>query len=201
PFAFCLLLYVIFRKRLQKKTGWKTHRGLILFLLACGFSGILPLMITQEQRTFYLFTGLPFLALAAGVWVLPQVRELRYETQMREGLRKTVTFSGLLLLVVAFVLTFLFAGEPKRDAALLHDLNLIAQETGKNKTISIPPAMYSNWGMTNYAMRFHQLALTTNKEFDWHISLAETQDSLYVASEQNKNMRMLHLYKKAGVKY
>ncbi|MGL4599111.1 MAG: glycosyltransferase family 39 protein, partial [Bacteroidia bacterium] len=46
PFAFCLLLYVIFRKRLQKKTGWKTHRGLILFLLACGFSGILPLMIT-----------------------------------------------------------------------------------------------------------------------------------------------------------
>ncbi len=200
PLAFCLLLYFIFRKRLKNTTGWKTHSGLILFLLACGFSGILPLMVTLEQRTFYLVTGLPFLALAAGVWLIPQVRELRYETQMRGGLRGAMVVSGFGLWFIAAVLTVVFAGKPKRDADFIHDINLVAQEIGKNKTLVVDDKLYNNWGMTNYAMRFHQLAFTTSLESEWVVSLGAKQDSSLLASEQNKNLRLLRLYKRVPLK-
>jgi 4-amino-4-deoxy-L-arabinose transferase-like glycosyltransferase len=200
PLLMCLVLLFVFRKRIPFGRGWKTHRGLILFLLCCGFSGILPLLVTYEQRAFYLVTGLPFLALAAGVWLIPQVRELRYETQMRGGLRGAIRFSGICLLLAAVVLTIAFAGKPKRDADFIHDINLIAQESGKNKTVVVDDKLYNNWGMTNYAMRFHQLAFTTSPESDWVISLTEKQDAAYLASVQNKNMRLLRLYKRVQPK-
>ncbi|HEY4798385.1 MAG TPA: glycosyltransferase family 39 protein, partial [Bacteroidia bacterium] len=66
--ALSLVLFFIFRK---KKTQAKNYFRHILFFLLIGISASFPLIVTLEQRGFYLVTSLPFFGIAIAIICAP----------------------------------------------------------------------------------------------------------------------------------
>jgi hypothetical protein len=144
-------------------SGWQQHKKLILFFLLVAASGILPLMITLEQRGFYLVTALPYVAIAAALLVAPGMERMQENLSRRNKLSAFLRIFGMVLTTGALVATFLLAGEPKRDGEKIHDLALIAAQTGERQTLLTTGNVYVDWGFGSYAMRNHGLSITENK--------------------------------------
>jgi 4-amino-4-deoxy-L-arabinose transferase-like glycosyltransferase len=144
-------------------SGWKEQKKLILFFALTAASGILPLMVTMEQRGFYLVTALPFIALAASLFIAPNIEQIQQKMAEKGRIATFLSIFGVFITISAIISTFFFAGKPKRDSEKLHDLPLIAAKTGEWKTLLTTKNIFLDWGFSAYAMRNHSLSVTENK--------------------------------------
>jgi hypothetical protein len=142
--------------------GWKDQKKLILFFILSSFAGIFPLMVTMEQRGFYLVTALPFLAIAAALFIAPNIEQIQENLLIKRKTSAFLSVLGIFITTGAIISTFIVAGKPKRDAEKLHDLVLIAAQTGERKTILTTQKVYLDWGFSTYAMRNHGISVTEN---------------------------------------
>lgn len=143
-------------------SGWQQHKKLILFFLLVSATGILPLMVTLEQRGFYLVTALPYIAIAAALFVAPGMEKMQENLARRNKLSAFLSIFGMVLTTGALVATFLLAGKPKREGEKIHDLALIATQTGERQTLLTTTSIYTDWGFSACAMRNHGLSITEN---------------------------------------
>lgn len=160
------LLFFFGRKTRGLGAFLKANQRLILFLLACGFSGILPLLVTREQRGFYLVTALPFLALACAVSVAPVAARLTRFVQSKPRVSETLfTLSGVGLIIVLFA-TFMNAGNPKRDADKIAALHETAAITGGRILLRTSDSIGDDWPFIACAQRYHGFSVTSSSELD-----------------------------------
>ncbi len=143
------------------------------FFLCCGIAGSFPLMITLEQRPFYLATSLPFFAFALSIYAqhgAKRMTELIYTfSKIQIGVRIISLF--VILFVIISVIYISNKHIIKRDEATINELAMVASVTGENSEITISTTLYTNWSLTNYANRYHGLSLTTNdnEAIKWHL--------------------------------
>lgn len=140
--------------------------------VALAFCGIIPLLVTREQRAFYLVTALPFLAIACA---LPMATILH----IRIGeIRRPKIISAVMVLFIigGITATIVFAGQPKRDKNLLHDAYAIGKTVGTDKIIGTSPAIYSTWAFHAYLVRHFNIAL--DKEHEQPYMLTEKTDTV-----------------------
>lgn len=135
-----------------------------LFLLA--LSGSLPLMVTLEQRPFYLTTSIPFYALALAAWTRPYFNAAMRRSEKRAGLWKFTGVFSILLIAGVITATVLMAGTPKRDAGLLHDMRITAEMIGEGNNAGCDKATYENWGAVNYFIRYKNILLNPNYKLE-----------------------------------
>jgi len=157
------------RKTPGMKEETRKNIRMICFLLACGFSGILPLLITREQRGFYLLTALPMLVLAAALFVRPMISRFTTWMNNRKSLANSVSIGSAIVLLVVVFFTVQNFGIPKRDADALQTIHEMAAHTGDRTTIKTSVSINDNWGFVSYAQRYHGLSLTDldNPETEW----------------------------------
>ena len=170
--AVVALLLFAGRKTPGLRTAFHQNTRMMFFLLACGFSGILPLMITLEQRGFYLVTALPIIAMACAIPVLPVAARLTHFLTTHKTVKVVVTAFGALVIAGSLVATFVLAGQPKRDADKIAALHEIAQLTGDHLTIRSTNALNADWGFLTYGQRYHYLSFTEQDrpELQWYIT-------------------------------
>ena len=136
-----------------KKTGkYIVDFGTVIFLLIIGFSGSLPLMVTLEQRAFYLTTTLPYFVLAISFFAVPFVQTWQNQTLNRNYSLINYFLTGLILISAIFVMWK--AGEPKRDRDLLADLYTIREHVPRRTAVTTSEALSMNWAYKNYFMRY-----------------------------------------------
>lgn len=158
--AFLAICFLAARKTPEFFTRLKTNRRTVIFLLACGLSGILPMLITREQRGFYLVTALPMLALAAALLVHPVAVRMNAFLNSRVNWGRIIAFSGFVIILGALWFTFMNAGEPKRDADKIAALHEIAGITGDNATLRSSHTLNADWSFLTYGQRYHGLSFT-----------------------------------------
>jgi 4-amino-4-deoxy-L-arabinose transferase-like glycosyltransferase len=130
-----------------------------LFLLIVGFSGILPLLVTLEQRGFYLLTGLPFVTSALALLVLDGGIVLQGAVARKRGLRIALNAIAVLFIAGTLVATVVLAGKPKRDADMIHDINLIGAHCGSGALITADYGTWTTWSFQGYLMRYHSISV------------------------------------------
>lgn len=157
-----LFILIATKSKMALFAGWQQQKKFILFFLAVAASGILPLLVTLEQRGFYLVTALPYLAIAASLFMAPSMELLQEKLARRKTAAAFLSIFGMIMTTAAIIATFLLAGKPKRDAEKLHDLPLIAAQTGERQTLLTTANIYVDWGFVSYAMRNHGLSMTEN---------------------------------------
>ncbi len=140
----------------------RTYRKEAVFFLLIGLAGIIPLMITLEQRGFYLLTALPFIAIALALCVIDGGQIVLNKVERSKNLKLALHFTSILFLSGTLVATFLLAGEPKRDADLLHDVELIGRKCGKGSTVSANESTRTNWSLQGYFIRYHNISIARN---------------------------------------
>lgn len=165
PLGITALLYLL----LRNLAGNLQRVGAFVALALCG---IIPLLVTREQRGFYLVTALPFMAIAIALLMAPilhiRISELRHT--------KIISAVMVLLIISGIAATIVVAGQPKRDKDLLHDAYAIGKAAGTNKIIGTTPAIYSTWAFHAYLVRHFNIAL--DKEHEQPYLLKEKTDTV-----------------------
>lgn len=124
----------------------------VLAMLALGLSASLPLMVTQEQRDFYLITSLGFVALGLGNAL---------------GGTKVVRRSRFAVAVAVLALVGLSSfRRVERDAELRASLAMFKEEFAPRSAFNAVPELRLNHELAAYAMRHYR----------WEVDLANERE-------------------------
>ncbi len=136
----------------------KLHYPTIIWFLLIGLSGSLPLMVTLEQRGFYLVTALPFFTIAIAMWLTPRITLFTNKintTTIRFKIFKIITIT---LLFATIIYSLSQIGKAKRDKDLLSDIYVIGKIIPRGEIISIPNEMWNDWSLAEYFVRYFYIS-------------------------------------------
>jgi 4-amino-4-deoxy-L-arabinose transferase-like glycosyltransferase len=159
PVLLCTILFFIFRLKSFNYKTEKSQRQIIILFLLIGISGSLPLMITLEQRRFYLVPSLPYYAIALASWIAPAISSGISRINSKNKYYRGFKFFSLFLLIASLIFSFLGIGKTKRDNDLLHDVYAIGSIVPHEADITIPPAIIPDWSMHLYFDRLYTISL------------------------------------------
>jgi len=154
PIGVGLVFWAIARKRIVNAAPYIQA---VFFLTGIGLTASLPLMVTLEQRPFYLATSFPYFVLAIGLLALPYVNATFEKLKTKKINVLNYTLMGLIAIAVAFVA--LSAKNPKREHALISDLSYIRKEIPQRSVITILTEMDTRWSLHAYFMRYAHISL------------------------------------------
>jgi hypothetical protein len=140
-------------------THFRQHRKIALFMLFVGLSGILPLMVTLEQRGFYQLTALPFIALFFSILIAPLAEKLQEKTSRSRVLQLGMTSLAIVVLTGSLIFTVWKWGQPKRDADKLHDLAIVSATMGEDRLLALDNQSVYDWPLICYMERIHGIAV------------------------------------------
>lgn len=173
--------------------------GPALAMLLTASAGVLPLMLTRVQKSFYMAPALPLLALAIALFSAPALSTLlgriRPDAALSRGIR---SFAVAALAGVALASVLLF-GRPSRDADMLHDVDRIGALVPPHGLIASEPGHWARWNLQCYLMRRHFISIDPEgRGHAWALSdLQAPADSLRW-TEVDAGLRTLRLWQRRG---
>lgn len=190
-FIFLGIIFLVSKLKKQKMTEY--YRKPFVFFLLIAISGSLPLMVTLEQRNFYLCTSLPFYALSFSALILPYVKGV-LKVEYHQKLRKI----SVIVFAVSLITPLFFIGKTYRDKDLLSDIHEIGSFVGHNETIGVHQSLYLDHFTIMYFYRFYEISIDKhNDSRDYFISYKEDIDFPRGYTEiENKELKKFKLYKK-----
>ncbi|MGB3078860.1 MAG: hypothetical protein WBB31_07300, partial [Saprospiraceae bacterium] len=157
----------------------------IYFFILIGLSASLPLMVTLEQRVFYLTTSIPYFAIALALIALPSIEH--FIMKMSNINRKVINKVLITFILILIILIPLNSSKPKREGDLIADLSVIKKTIPENTAVSIPSVLNDHWAYHAYFMRYCRISLDDKHRQKYFISEREMNapaDSCY----QNKSL-------------
>ena len=143
----------------------------VLAMLALGLSASLPLMVTHEQRDFYVITSLPFVALGLGnLWGGTK-------------LARSPKFAWALGVIALVGLSSLPWRRVKRDAELRASLQTFEGAFAPRSAFNVVPELRLNHELAAYAMRLYR----------WEVDLANERPHANVVRIDSVNSKRVVL--------
>ena len=164
PFSLVALMWAIFKNKIH---SYSIDQKKILLLLLIGISASFPLMVTLEQRAFYLTTSLPYYVIALSLAALPLVNVLMGTLEGRNYLM--INRAIIALIIVASIAVFLNAKNPKRDHDLLADLYIFEEIIPRGTTFSIPESLNMEWAYHAYFIRYCYVNLDAHNKHTYYL--------------------------------
>ena len=178
---FTIIGYVLISKK-QRSTYSKEKKWSLFFLLL-GLSGVLPIMISLKQASFYIIPSLPFFAISFSILLFPTLKEW-INTKVIPFYNKKLILLSLILFLISICMSIVQIGKTGRDKEIIQDVYLIVNMLEKEKTISIPHELFWDWRLKSYFFRYGGVSLSSN-----HLLL-----NTYLIIEKNKKDEILNNY-------
>lgn len=179
PLGF--IAFLALANYLHRKPSYisKANNPKTLFFLLVALSASLPIMVSYEQRGFYLNTSMPYFAMAMAVAFVPL-------TGAFEGISHKFLNGFKAVLAVAFIagigLTVFKAGQYKRDADRLSAIKTLKKITPKGSIIYCNKALWADWSLHNYLQRFGEISLSQNEPVQYGLYIQLKTDKTSVPS-------------------
>lgn len=156
----CISALILFftRKHNINKAEQRPFNKTIIWLILVGLSGSVPLMITYEQRGFYLVTTLPFFAIAIAMRAAPGLSMVTEKINVRSKGFKIVTIVLTVLFITSVGYSLSCIGKAKRDAGILADVYAFGKVLPRGTTISIPAPMCMDFSFKEYMIRYFYIS-------------------------------------------
>jgi len=188
PLAACLIIfYFSFRKKFKV---YLSEKKWILFFLLLGASGVLPIMVSMKQSSFYILTTFPFFSIAFSVLVAPFIASIIPKKTTK------IYILGLFLLVGSVFLSVKQIGVIGRNHDLIEDIRLILTVIPKNSVISIDENMCKNYQLIGYFSRYGNVSLKKKDNLYYHISYKNNNKTIANYGQVKINTKTLILYLK-----
>jgi hypothetical protein len=171
--AIMFMLALAGRKTVKFFDTIKSNRRLIFFVFACAFSGILPLMVTREQRGFYLVTALPLVAIACALLVHPSAQRLTEYIRSKKIFSKAFFGFAAIGLCVVITITVLNAGKFKCSENEITSLREMTAITGEGVIVGVNDAIANDWWLITLAQRYHHVSITSCNDPKAHWCLVQ----------------------------
>lgn len=160
PFALSIILYILFKKQvsLNIQSLKKNKTDLILFTLL-GVAASFPLIITREQREFYLVTALPYYAIAFAMINVGAISESINNINIFGRNFKVFKIVSILFFTCTIIYSFSLIRSTGRDNEQLHDVYTLGKIIPNNTTIRVFPETWQDWGLHNYLIRYFDISM------------------------------------------
>ena len=133
-----------------------------VFFIFVGLSASAPLMLTLVQKGFYFVPSLPFFAIGLSILIAPIILDLTERINTQGKKYKLFLLLSSLLLIGTTTFALMQKGKVSRNKELLHDIYLIGTVVPRQTTVSIPSAMWNEWDLQCYLVRYFNISLETN---------------------------------------
>jgi 4-amino-4-deoxy-L-arabinose transferase-like glycosyltransferase len=152
------ILLLFSRKFKTQDIQPKHFKKSMIWLCILGLSGTAPLMVTLEQRGFYIVTAMPLFVLAVSMFAAPRI------TTIIEHIKSTKILTISLIVLLSFSIFFCFAqiGKYKRNENTLSDIYKLKQVVPENTLVGFPSKMHSEWAFQAYMMRYNKNSMKDN---------------------------------------
>jgi 4-amino-4-deoxy-L-arabinose transferase-like glycosyltransferase len=173
PLSLCTILYGIRRVRFN----FVVNRKLFFFALV-SISGILPLLISPKQMSWYLFPSLPLYSLTLASLFENSAGSI--QTHVSRSKRLSMTFFGIssIVLMIALAWMLMEKGVVRRDRDFHMDFTMQEYKLPERATISTYPSQLStNWGLVANMQRQFKVSLTDTLGQEYLISTVEYSDA------------------------
>jgi len=145
-------------------------------LLLCALSGILPIMLSLKQSTFYIIPTFPLICLGFSLWLVPRLDHLLRDRISRESAATSWLLFSYILLPVAIISNYYAFGTTVRDSKLVHDVKTIKKIIPERSTIQIHPSMREQYAYYAYFYRYAKISLSTSPA-DYYIRPIEINET------------------------
>jgi 4-amino-4-deoxy-L-arabinose transferase-like glycosyltransferase len=172
---FTIILTIVTKRKFIK--GQKETNKLFIFFLLIALCGVLPIMISMKQRSFYILSVYPFWALAVGSLLKPWI--LHFTNKIATSKRSILItrLSTMILSLAAILVLSLSVGKVGREVNKIKDCYTIIDYTGENMSYNTSPDLYNNYGVIGYYYRYGHVSLEKNANVQ-HEYLLTTRDYL-----------------------
>lgn len=171
PLLLTLILHFLLKHRSAHDPNVSTLHRRAWGLALIGLAGVVPLMLTLVQKSFYMSPALPIIALALALFVAAPL------ASWMEGLSpsspwvrvpRVVGIAGIMGAVLAAVLLF---GKPSRDADMIADVQRIGTVVPERTLIGLDSDLWLTWNLQCYLMRRHYISCDEGAtEHAWYLS-------------------------------
>ncbi len=199
PVVLLNLLIFGIRRISRRKNGKLFFDRKFFFLFLIALFASVPLMVTKEQRGFYLVTSLSYYALSIAWLLIPVWQKMVNYLAERKWLKKRGHIIGAFLIIIALLFSGMQVGKYNRDEEVLKDIEVLKPILKNKKLISVNTKLWERWNIHSYFMRSMGVSLDTKSK--WKYFLTEKNkmsgDSTYKKVEINTTF--FDLFKKSDV--
>lgn len=198
PLFIVIFTIMIFVKRKYKHVVINNSCLTAVFsFILIGFSGTLPLMLTKEQRGFYMLTALPFFAIALALYILPHVSFLIIG--WKKKIKSFAIFQSVSIIIFAgsLVFTVFQVNQCKRDCGILHDIYLFLPILPQGSIVGLNDDLSENWSIKNYLVRYKYISadfVDKNPKFLIRSKNTDKTQSMERYQKVELNTKLLDLY-------
>jgi 4-amino-4-deoxy-L-arabinose transferase-like glycosyltransferase len=150
-----LILWSTIKKRIIGLLDLKENSKWAMIFFLVGLSGVLPIMITLKQRSFYILPTLVFFILCIALWISPAVMAIVSRLRSYQKIKWT----ALIMFFVCFGAVASQIGSIGRDKDELDDIRVITSVVPKGSTVSITPEMREIWGLQAQLARYAHISV------------------------------------------
>lgn len=176
-----LVIIVALKQKVEKNYFTKNLREALIFLFVV-FSGILPIMISMKQRSFYILTVYPLFAIGLAYYLYPVLNiAIKKISTKSKGFKvfKIMTYG---VVMISILLSLLHINRIGRNKVIIKDTKAVIRFIGEDVSINICPDMYYNWSLHGYFSRYGNVSLIQDKK----------NNCQYYLSVENCNKKFLN---------
>lgn len=159
PLSFALLLLSIARLKQLAIAHVRLRWQWFFFFLALSLAGVLPIMISMKQRSFYILTVYPFFAIGLAIVILPWVSALGSYLGSIQKWQRALPFASWLMLLLGLTLSLAQINRVGRDHEMIYACRQVIEQVGKGATINICGEMFPVWSLHGYMARYGNVSL------------------------------------------
>ena len=190
-YVAAIILWLYFRKKSIGLARPKNHQRFAFWILVVGLSSSLPIALSAKSHSFYLISGIPYYALAVGVYWIEDLHLVVQNIRLTNGRQRIWKAVVLTVLVYSLIATVLDWGRYKRNHLLLKDIELLSQKIPTDTIVGLSPNTIG-WAVLNSNLERHFLIQTNqNWEEEQVVLTRVATDSTYLAQLAQKKYEPL----------
>ena len=129
------------------------------YFLTISLSGVIPIMLSQKQSSFYIISVYPFFAIGFGYFMYPIIKYIDGFINIKSYPFKLFQLFSITLFALFITLSLMQVNRIGRDKETINDVNNIISVIGKNKTINITQDLNTYWSLYGYFARYGNISL------------------------------------------
>ena len=157
--VFIISIISYFRYAARKVSKFRKE---VIFFMILALSGVLPMMVSEKQGTYYLVTVTPYISIALSLIL---IRSETIISKLRESKYFRILAFSLLIISIIFPL-FSVKKLNKRDRILLYDMEQFEEKLENGTTMGCIADDYALYG---YFMRMHSISLDRSKPYNYSL--------------------------------
>lgn len=173
PLILIVVLY--FFKRGKEKLNKERKANGIYFILI-GISGSIPLMITLQQRVYYLVPSIIFYVIGISIIIAPFIHSLIDKVSKKKLINIRNGVILLLLLSIGYTLTKVT--KYRKHESKLKDIEVIARYVNQGEIIGCSETLYYEWGTIAYFSRLYNISMSNTPEDFFIVGIHEDHTKL-----------------------